>query len=105
MSRLNLVARRLSEALLVFTLALSPSFASADFSTRLQDLAAGKPIAGQALRSVVERWLPGTSLTEPPRFTTRAGEEVLARPKFDELAEWYGKFHGKVKATKRARKS
>lgn len=46
-----------------------------------------KPIAGQALRSVVERWLPGTSLTEPPRFTTRAGEEVLARAKFDELAE------------------
>jgi len=46
-----------------------------------------KPIAGQALRTVVERWLPGSSTAELPRFTTRAGEEVLAQGKFDELAE------------------
>lgn len=63
MSRLNLVARRLSEALLVFTLALSPSFASADFSTRLQDLAAGKPIAGQALdaRTLIAKLYAGAA--------------------------------------------
>ena len=61
MSRLNLVARRLSEALLIAGLALSPTFAAADLSNRLQDLAAGKPIAGQALdaRTLIAKFYAG----------------------------------------------